>query len=85
MENEKQENEVIIAIKEEYEKKIQELEENHKKEIEEIEKKANERVVSQIRAFMSGKGTEQATEQEPPKEKTWYEEMLEETRLAIKR
>lgn len=82
-EEQKQEDAVIVAIREEYEKKIAEQEERHKQELAEVEQKH----VSQIRALMSGKRFTDEEEQKKGEEtaqKTYEQTVLEQAQKILK-
>jgi len=82
-EDQKQEDAVIVAIREEYEKKIAEQEERHKQELAEVEQKH----VSQIRALMSGKRFTDEEEQKKVEEtvqKTYEQTVLEQAQKILK-
>lgn len=82
-EEQKQEDAVIVAIREEYEKKISELKEEHKKELEESEQKH----VAQIRALMSGKRFTDEEEQKKVEEtvqKSYEQTVLEQAQKILK-
>ena len=76
----------IEVIKEEYNKKVQELEEKHKKDLEEQEKRLEEKHAKQIRAlFLEGSPNVPKTEE--PKdddEKTFEERVLEKAKIKLK-
>ena len=82
-EEQKQEDAVIVAIREEYEKKFAEQEERHKQELAEVEQKH----VSQIRALMSGKRFTDEEEQKKAEEtvqKTYEQTVLEQAQKILK-
>ncbi len=81
-EEQKQEDAVIVAIREEYEKKFAEQEERHKQELTEVEQKH----VSQIRALMSGKRftDEEQKKVEETVQKTYEQSVLEQAQKILK-
>lgn len=78
---EEKDNEIIKAIKEEYEKKIAEIEEKHKEEIEKVRNEEQEKSIKQIRAIISGRDDGKIAEKEKEEEeKSDFDIALEETR-----
>ena len=76
----------IEVIKEEYAKKVQELEEKHKKDLEDQEKKLEEKHAKQIRALFL-EGTTNVPKQEETKEdedKTFEERIIEKMKQKLK-
>ena len=55
---EQQEDKVIVAIRDEYEKKIADLELKHQEEIKKVREEEQDRSAKQIRALVSGRQTE---------------------------
>lgn len=76
----------IEVIKEEYNKKVQELEEKHKKELEEQEKRLEEKHAKQIRAlFLGGSPSDdKAKAKEQDDNKTFEEKVLEKMKIKLK-
>lgn len=91
MENEKVEptqDEVVKAIREEYEKKIADLKQEHLKEVENVKKECEEQHLKVIRALVSGRQDNVVVEEkEVDEELSFYEQSVEETRkiLGIKK
>lgn len=85
MEENKETNneEIIKVIKEEYEKKIAELELQHKEEIDKIRKEEHEKTISTIRAMMSGKQIENSENPAPEKELSFEEQLILDTREKL--
>lgn len=81
-EEQKQEDAVIVAIREEYERKFAEQEERHKQELAEVEQKH----VSQIRALMSGKRftDEEQKKVEETVQKSYEQTVLEQAQKILK-
>lgn len=76
----------IDVIKEEYAKKVQELEEKHKKDLEEQEKRLEEKHAKQIRALFL-EGTPNVPKQDEHKEdedKTFEERVIEKMKQKLK-
>lgn len=77
--------ESIKVIKEEYAKKIQELEEKHIADLKEQEKRLEEKHAKQIRAlFLEGTPSSNQPEQIEEDEKTFYERVEEKMRKKLK-
>lgn len=75
----------IEVIKEEYEKKVQELEEKHKKDLEEQEKRLEEKHAKQIRALFLGGSPNDPKAQEPKDDdKTFEERVLDKMKIKLK-
>lgn len=76
----------IEVIKEEYNKKVQELEEKHKKELEEQEKRLEEKHAKQIRAlFLQGSPSDdKGKAKEKDDDKTFEERVLEKMKIKLK-
>lgn len=74
----------IEVIKEEYAKKVQELEEKHKKDLEEQEKKLEEKHAKQIRAlFLEGSPNVPTKEPKQDDEKTFEERVIEKMKQKL--
>lgn len=74
METENNESEVIVAIREEYEKKLEQQKEELNKEKEEALRQSEEKHIAQIRALMSGREENIKTQSEVVKEELTFEE-----------
>lgn len=75
--------ETIKVIREEYEQKIAKMEEDHKKEIENVRKEEHEKNVQTIRALMSGRKSDISEENAPVTEKTFEEQLIEDTKKKL--
>ena len=75
--------ETIKVIKEEYEQKIAKMEEDHKKEIENVRKEEHEKNVQTIRALMSGRKQDFSEEPAPVNEKSFEEQLIEDTKKKL--
>ena len=77
----------IEVIKEEYDKKVKELEEKHKKDLEEQEKRLEEKHAKQIRAlFLDGSPTQPKSNENNDEEdnRTFEERVLEKMKIKLK-
>ena len=74
----------IEVIKQEYEKKVAELEEKHKQDLIEQEKKLEEKHAKQIRALFLGGSPSQPKAQEQNDDKTFEEKVIEKMKQKLK-
>ena len=75
----------IEVIKEEYDKKVKELEEKHKQDLLEQEKKLEEKHAKQIRAlFLEGSPSQPKPEEPKEDEKTFEEKVIEKMKQKLK-
>ena len=74
----------IEVIKEEYNKKVQELEEQHKKDLAEQEKRLEEKHAKQIRALFLEGSPSQPQAQKQDDEKTFEERVIEKMKIKLK-
>ena len=74
----------IEVIKQEYEKKVAELEEKHKQDLAEQEKKLEEKHAKQIRALFLEGSPSQPKPQEQDDEKTFEEKVIEKMKIKLK-
>ena len=88
MEDKEEKKEVSIedtikVIKEEYENKISQMKKDHEEEIEKIKKEKEEEKLKTIRALMSGRQVENSGEPAPEPEKSFEEQLIEDTRKKL--
>ena len=75
----------IEVIKEEYEKKVAELEEKHKQDLAEQEKRLEEKHAKQIRAlFLGGSPSQVEPQKQEDDDKTFEEKVLEKMKQKLK-
>ena len=77
----------IEVIKEEYDKKVKELEEKHKKDLEDQEKRLEEKHAKQIRAlFLDGSPNQPKSNENNDEEdnRTFEEKVLEKMKIKLK-
>ena len=74
----------IEVIKDEYNKKVQELEEKHKKDLEEQEKRLEEKHAKQIRALFLDGSPSQPQKQKEDEDKTFEERVIEKMKIKLK-
>ena len=75
----------IEVIKEEYNKKVQELEEKHKQDLAEQEKRLEEKHAKQIRAlFLGGSPSQVEPQKQEDDDKTFEEKVLEKMKIKLK-
>lgn len=74
----------IEVIKQEYEKKVAELEEKHKQDLIEQEKKLEEKHAKQIRALFLEGSPSQPKAQEQNDDKTFEERVIEKMKQKLK-
>lgn len=70
-------DELIAALREEYEKKLKDREAELRQEFEEKQKEQEERHIRNMRALLSGHKDEQSNKSEDEEEKTFEQELLE--------
>ena len=70
-------DELIAALREEYEKKLKDREAELRKEFEEKQKEQEERHIRDMRALLSGHKDEQSDKSEDEEEKSFEQELLE--------
>ena len=80
-----EELQAINVIKQEYEKKVAELEEKHKQDLAEQEKRLEEKHAKQIRAlFLEGSPSQQKPQEQKDEEKTFEERVLDKMKIKLK-
>lgn len=70
-------DELITALREEYEKKLKDREAELRQEFEAKQKEQEERHIRDMRALLSGHKDEQSNKSEDEEEKTFEQELLE--------
>lgn len=70
-------DELIAALREEYEKKLKDREAELRQEFEAKQKEQEERHIRDMRALLSGHKDEQSNKSEDEEEKTFEQELLE--------
>lgn len=70
-------DELITALREEYEKKLKDREAELRQEFEAKQKEQEERHIRNMRALLSGHKDEQSNKSEDEEEKTFEQELLE--------
>lgn len=70
-------DELITALREEYEKKLKDREAELRQEFEAKQKEQEERHIRDMRALLSGHKEEQSNKSEDEEEKTFEQELLE--------
>ena len=70
-------DELITALREEYEKKLKDRESELRQEFEAKQKEQEERHIRDMRALLSGHKDEQSDKSEDEEEKTFEQELLE--------
>lgn len=75
-----EDNEMLKALNEEWQKKLDELEKKHKEELEKVRKEESDKAVSQLRAIISGRSESKEETKGQDEDKDPYEVALEETR-----
>lgn len=86
MENNEQENELLKAVRDEYELKLTEQKEMYEQKLKEQKEEMEKDKVSTIRAIISGRDVSlvEGKKVEEKKEKSWYQEELDKTRKNLK-
>ncbi len=75
--------ETIKIIKEEYEKKIAEMQQQHEEELNKVREEEHRKNVETIRALMSGKQVEISEKPAPQQEISFEEKLIEDTRKNL--
>ena len=75
--------ETIKIIKEEYEKKIAEMQQQHEEELNKVREEEHRKNVETIRALMSGKQIEISEKPAPQQEISFEEKLIEDTRKNL--